>query len=157
MSSLLARAPPVQNPAVSFGRPPGTAITGRHRNEGSRRRCGRSIEIAGYGIGCTDPPLDHPYHLDDPRRITHPGAHLVTGSHYRRWLCWPIVDPHMPTSARRGGVRSGLRQPDRPQPPIHAGRLHNVHHGPTRPLDRSAPARPAGVTHWVHDVHVELR
>jgi hypothetical protein len=35
----------------------------------------------------------------------------------------------MPTSARRCGVRPGFRQPDRPQPPIHARRLHNIHHG----------------------------
>ena len=119
--SPLARAPPVQNPTVPFGRPPGTAITGRHRNGGSRRRRGRSIEVAGHCIGRTDPLLDHPCHLDDPRRVTHPGAHLVTGRHYGRRLGRPIVDPHMPTSACRGGVRPGFRQPDRPQPPIHAG------------------------------------
>ena len=127
-SSHLARAPPVQNPTVPFGRPPGTAITGRHRNGGSRRRHGCSIEVAGHCIDRTDPLLDHPYHLDDPRRVTHPRAHLVTGRDCRRRLCRPIVDPHMATSARRGGVRPGLRQPDRPQPPVHAGRLHSLHH-----------------------------
>jgi hypothetical protein len=31
-------------------RPPGTAITGRHRNGGSRRRHGCSIEVAGHCI-----------------------------------------------------------------------------------------------------------
>ena len=128
-SSDLARAPPVQHPTIPFRRPPGTAITGRHRNRGSRRRRGRSIEVAGHGIGRTDPLLDHPHHLDDPRRVSYPGTHLVTGRHHRRWLCRPIVDPDTPTSARRSGVRPGLRQPNRPQPPIHAGRLHNIHHG----------------------------
>jgi hypothetical protein len=79
------RAPPVQNPTVPFGRPPGTAITSCHRNGGSRRRRGRSIEVAGHGIGRTDPLLDHPCHLDDPRRVTHrartssPGDTMVDG------------------------------------------------------------------------------
>jgi hypothetical protein len=129
--SPLTRSPPVQNPTVPFGRAPGTAITGRHQNLRNRRRRGRSVEVAGRGIGRTDPLLDHPYHFDDPRRITHPGAHLVTRRHNRRRLRRPIVDSHVPTSTRRGGVRPGLRQPDRPQPPIHAGRLHNIHHGLT--------------------------
>jgi hypothetical protein len=127
--SPLARAPPVQNPTVPFGRPPGSSITGRHRNGDSRRPRGRSIEVAGHSIGRADPLLDHPCHLDDSRRVTHPSAHLVTGRHHGRRLGRPVVDPHTPTSARRGGVRPGLRQPDRPQPPIHAGRLHSIHHG----------------------------
>ncbi len=83
--SPLARAPLVQNPTVPFSRPPGTAITGRHRNGGSRRRRGRSIEVAGHCIGRTDPLLDHPCHLDDPRRVTtrahtsSPGDTMVDG------------------------------------------------------------------------------
>ena len=125
-SSDLARAPLVQHPTVPLRRPPGTAITGRHRNGGNRRRRGRSIEEARHGIGRTHPLLDHSHHLDDPRRVAHPGTHLVTGRHHRRRLRQPIVDPHMPSPARPGGIRPGLRQPDRPQPPIYAGRLHNT-------------------------------
>jgi hypothetical protein len=140
--SPLARAPPVQNPTVPFGRPPGTSITRRHRNGGSRRPRGRSIEVARHSIGRTDPLVDHPCHLDDPRRVTHPSAHLVTGGHHGRRLGRPIIDPHMPTSARRGGVRPGLRQPDRPQPPIHTGRLHNIHLG--WPTGERVPAQLCG-------------
>ena len=127
--SHLARTPPVQNPTVPFRWPPGTTITGRHGNEGSRRPRGRSVEVAGHGIGRTNPFLDHPYYFDNPRCVTHPGAHLVTGGHRRGGLCRPVIDPHVPTSTRSGGVRTGLRQPDRPQPPVHTGRLHSIHHG----------------------------
>ena len=129
-SSPLTRAPLVQNPTVPFGRPPGTSITRRHhRNGWSWRPRGRSIDVGGHSIGRTDALLDHPCHLDDPCRVTHSSAHLVTGGHHGRRLGRPIIDPHMPTPARRGGVRPGLRQPDRPQPPIHTGRLHNIHLG----------------------------
>ena len=127
--STLARAPPVQNSTVPFGRPPGTAIADSHGNGSSRRRRGCSIEVAGHGIGSTNPLLDHPYHLDYPRPISDEGAHLVTGGHCRRRLCRAIVDPDMPTSARGGGIRPGPCQPHRPQPPIQTGRLHDVHHG----------------------------
>ncbi len=137
----LARSPPVQNPTVPLGRAPGTTITGRHQNLRDRRRRGRSVEVAGRGIGRTDPLLDHPYHFEDPRRITHPGAHLVTRRHNRRRLRRPIVDSHVPTSTRRGGVRPGLCQPDCPQPPIHAGRLHNIHHGPPTGRGQSSTGR----------------
>ena len=71
-----ATCPEADDPVWSAVRRPDR---GRHRNGGSRWRRGRSIEVARHGIGRTDPLLDHPYHLDDPRRVAHPGAHLVTG------------------------------------------------------------------------------
>ncbi len=129
-SSPLGGAPPVEHSTVSFGRPPGTAIPGRHRNGGSRRPRRCSVQVAGHGVGCANPLLDHPDHLDDPRRLTDQGAHLVAGRQRRRRLSRPIVDPHVAASACGGGVGPGLRQPHRPQPPIHAGRLHDIHHVP---------------------------
>ena len=134
--STLARAPPVQHSTVPFGRPAGTTIADSNGNGRSRRRRGCSIEIAGRGIGGTNPLVDHPYHLDYPRPVSDDGAHLVTRGHGRRRLGLPIVDPDTSTSTRGGGVRAGACQPDRPQPPIQPGRLHDVHHGPRK----TAPA-----------------
>jgi len=81
----LGRSPPVQNPTVPFGRAPGTTITGRHQNLRNRRWRRRSVEVAGRGIGRTDPLLDHPYHFDDPRpsptlaHTSSPGDTIVAG------------------------------------------------------------------------------
>jgi hypothetical protein len=127
-NSHLTGAPPFQRTAVPLGRPSGPPIADCNGYDGGRRRRRGPIEVTGRGIGRTDPLLDDSDDLNDSRRLADPRAHLVTGSDGRRWLCRSVVDSHVSSAARRCGVRPRLRQPDGPQPPVHTGRLHVVHH-----------------------------
>jgi hypothetical protein len=67
----------VQYPTIPLRRPTRTAIAGRHRNRLCGRGFGRSIEEARRCVSRTHPLLDHPHHLDYPRGLTNPCAHLV--------------------------------------------------------------------------------
>lgn len=129
-SSHLTGTPPVEHTPITLGRPTRTAIANGHRDRGSGRRRGSSVEIAGHGVRRAHAFLNDPDDLDDSRRIAHSSSHLVPGRHHGRGLGQSIVDAHVSTPAGRGGVRPRLRQPDRPQPPIDTGRLHGVHHAP---------------------------
>lgn len=128
--SYLAGTPPVEYPPVALRGPTRAAIAGGHRDRGDRRRRGSPVEIAGDGVCRADALLDDPDHLDDAGGVADSSAHLVTRRNHRRRLRQSVVDAHVSAPAGRGGVRSRLRQPDRPQPSIYSGRLHGVHHAP---------------------------
>ena len=128
--SHLAGTPPVEYPAVTLRRPTRAAIASGHRNRGGRRRWGSPVEIAGDGVCRADSLLDDPDHLDDAGGVADPSPHLVARRHHGRRFRQSVVDAHVSAPAGGGGVRSRLRQPDRPQPPIYTGRLHGVHHAP---------------------------
>ena len=128
-SSEPAGAQLVQPSAIPLRRPARTPVADSDRNRLGGLGFGRSVEEARRRVGRTNPLLDHPHHLDHPRGLTDQCAHLVARRHRGGRLGGPAVHPHVPTPARVGGVGSGLDEPDRPQPPVHAGRLHAFHHG----------------------------
>jgi hypothetical protein len=63
-------------------------------------------------------------HFDDSIPAAEAGSDLVAGRHGRGRFRGSTVDAHVPAATGRGGVRPGLGQPDRPQPPIHPDGLH---------------------------------
>ena len=128
--SHLAGTPPVEYAPVTLRGPTRAAVASGHRNSGNGRRRGSPVEVAGHGVRRAHSLLDDPDHLDDAGGVAYPRPHLVAGRHHGRRLRQSIVDAHVSTPAGRGGVRSRLRQPDRPQPSIYSGRLHGVHHAP---------------------------
>ena len=128
--SHLAGTPPVEHPPVTLRGPTRAAIASGHRNRGDRRRRGSPVEVARHGICRAHSLLNDSDHLDDASGVADSSPHLVARRNHGRRFRQSVVDAHVSAPACRGGVRSRLRQPDRPQPPIYTGRLHAVHHAP---------------------------
>jgi hypothetical protein len=115
--------------ALALGGTTGPAITpGSQRNLFSRRWRWSQIGVAGRSDRRTGPLHKNRADRDDAIEPRNAVPDLVANVNRLSGLCALTVDPNMPGSALRRSQRSGLDQPNRPDPAIDSSGCRGLSH-----------------------------
>lgn len=115
----------VELAAIPLRRPAGTGISEERLDK--RFALGRRWAVVDKAIGGdrgTNSLFDDPGDLDIALESVDTGRDAISDPHGVGGLCLAAIDFDVSAVAGIGGVGASLEQADRPQPFVHAGRLH---------------------------------
>ena len=84
------------------------------------------VGVALHRDGGAHAVLDQPHHLDDPLAAVQPRLDPIADRHRVGGFGRPTVQSYVTGPTGVGGLRAALGEPDRPEPAVETGTLHQL-------------------------------